>query len=205
MKAMLYERTGGAEVLQYVDVADPTPGPADVVVRVEACALNRLDVVQRNGWFHLPMFSLPHIAGMDVAGTVVAIGANVDTVAVGARVVIDPSLAGVAADSKLAGMGDLYGDLGIIGATVNGGYAELCLAPATHVYPVPDDMPIEQRGHFSNVLSDRITCAVRDGQAAGWRDAADPRGRFRPVGGGNPVGQTRRCNGPRDSRHRRQM
>ncbi len=148
MKAMRYEHTGGAEVLHYVDVPDPTPGAADVVVRVEACALNRLDVVQRNGWFHLPLFALPHIAGMDVAGTVVAIGSSVDTVAVGDRVVIDPSLAGVAEGSKLAGMGDLHGELGIIGATVDGGYAELCLAPASHVYPVPDDMPIEHAATF---------------------------------------------------------
>jgi NADPH:quinone reductase-like Zn-dependent oxidoreductase len=148
MKAMLYRQTGGPEVLEYVDVADPTPGPADVVVRVEACALNRLDVVQRNGWYHLPGFSMPHIAGMDVAGTVVEVGENVRTVAVGDRVVLDPSLAGVAADSKLTGMGDLYGELGIIGATVDGGYAELCLAPASHVYPVPHDMPIEHAATF---------------------------------------------------------
>ena len=43
MKAVLYHQTGGPEVLQYADVPDPEPGPADVVVRVQACALNRLD------------------------------------------------------------------------------------------------------------------------------------------------------------------
>lgn len=148
MKAVLYRQTGGPEVLEYVDVADPEPGAGDVIVRVEACALNRLDVVQRNGWFQMPGFEFPHIAGMDVAGTVVAVGDAVTSVTVGQRVVVDPSLAGVADDSRLAGMGDLYGELGIIGATVAGGYAELCLAPATHVYPVPDDMPIEHAATF---------------------------------------------------------
>ena len=59
MKAMLYHATGGPEVLEFVDVADPEPGPADVVVRVEACALNRLDVVQRNGWYQMPGLHLP--------------------------------------------------------------------------------------------------------------------------------------------------
>ena len=49
MKAMLYEEPGGPEVLQYVDVPDPEPGSADVVIDVAATALNRLDVVQRNG------------------------------------------------------------------------------------------------------------------------------------------------------------
>ena len=65
-------------MLEHVEVPDPEPGAADVVVRVEACALNRLDVVQRNGWYQMPGFSYPHIAGMDVAGTVVAIGGDVD-------------------------------------------------------------------------------------------------------------------------------
>ena len=148
MKAMLYRAAGGSEVLEFVDVADPEPGPADVVVRVEACALNRLDVVQRNGWYQMPGFAYPHIAGMDVAGTVAAVGAEVTAVAVGDRVVVDPSLAGVHGDSKRAGFGDLHGELGVIGATVDGGYAELCLVPASHVYQVPDDMPIEHAATF---------------------------------------------------------
>jgi len=148
MKAMLYHESGGPEVLQYVDVADPEPGPRDVVVDVAATALNRLDVVQRNGWFHMPGFQYPHIAGMDVAGMVSAIGAQVDDVAIGDRVVIDPSLAGVAESSNLAGMGDLYGELGIIGGTVDGGYAEKCLAPCSHVYQVPDSMPLEHAATF---------------------------------------------------------
>lgn len=148
MKAARYERTGGPEVIEYVDVADPEPGPVDVVVRVEACSLNRLDVVQRNGWFHLDGFALPHISGMDVAGTVAAVGDAVTDVAVGDRVVVDPSLSGVDDRSSLAGMGDLYGALGVIGGTVDGGYAELCLAPASHVYAVPDDVPIEHAATF---------------------------------------------------------
>ncbi|MGH1489557.1 MAG: zinc-binding dehydrogenase [Acidimicrobiales bacterium] len=129
-------------------MADPEPGPGDVVIDVAATSLNRLDVVQRNGWFQMPGFQYPHIAGMDVAGTVSAVGSSVTGVAVGDRVVVDPSLAGVAEDSKLAGMGDLYGELGIIGGTVDGGYAEKCLAPASHVYRVPDDMPFEHAATF---------------------------------------------------------
>lgn len=148
MKAALYRTPGGPEAIEYVDVPDPEPGALDVVVAVEACALNRLDVVQRNGWYQMPGFTLPHIAGMDVAGTVVETGSDVTTVAVGDRVVVDPSLAGVAGGSKLAGMGDLYGELGIIGATVDGGYAERCLVPASHVYPVPESMPIEHAATF---------------------------------------------------------
>jgi NADPH:quinone reductase-like Zn-dependent oxidoreductase len=63
-------------------------------------------------------------------------------------VVVDPSLAEVHAGSKLAGMGDLYGDLGIIGGTVAGGYAERCLVPASHVHRIPDSMSWHQAACF---------------------------------------------------------
>ena len=132
MKAMLYTEVGGPEVFQFIDVPDPEPGAGDVIVDVAATSLNRLDLVQRAGWFQMPGFEFPHIAGMDIAGTVSAVGDAVTNVSVGDRVVVDPSLAGVAENSKLAGRGDLYGDLGIIGGTVAGGYAEKCLVPAAH-------------------------------------------------------------------------
>ena len=148
MKALLYHQPGGPEVLQYLDVADPRPGSRDVVIEVAATALNHLDVVQRNGWFTMPGFTLPHIAGMDVAGTVREVGADVERIRVGDRVVVDPSLAGVPDGSSLAGMGDLYGALGVIGGTVAGGYAELCLAPDTHVYAVPAEMSWHQAACF---------------------------------------------------------
>lgn len=148
MRAVSYAAHGGPEVLALVDAPDPVPGPADVVVEVAACALNRLDIVQRNGWYTLPGYSLPHVAGMDLAGTVVEVGDAVSDVHVGDRVVVDPSLAGVADGSRLAGMGDLYGELGIIGATVAGGYAERCLAPASHVHAVPDDLDLAHAATF---------------------------------------------------------
>ena len=159
MKAVIYDSPGNSEVLRYEAVPDPTPDPGDVVVKVEAAALNRLDVVQRNGWYQMPGFAYPHIAGMDVAGEVVAVGDDVATgkslggggaqpVAVGDRVVIDPSMAGVADNCKYRGRGDLYGELGIIGATLDGGYAELCLAPASHVYRLPDEMSASTAAAF---------------------------------------------------------
>jgi NADPH:quinone reductase-like Zn-dependent oxidoreductase len=151
MKAVLYETTGGPEVLQYADVPDPVPQARDVVVQVAATALNHLDVVQRNGWYALPGFSLPHIAGMDLAGTVVEVGSEVSRVRVGDRVVVDPSLAGTPAGSTYTGLDDLYGVLGVIGGTVAGGYAERCLVPETHVHMVPDSMPLEKAAAFPTV------------------------------------------------------
>jgi NADPH:quinone reductase-like Zn-dependent oxidoreductase len=102
MKAVRYERPGGPDVLEYVDVPDPVPGPVDVVVDVGATALNRLDVVQRNGWYALPGFTLPHISGMDVAGVVTEVGGEVDGVSVGDRVVVDPSPVAVTATERSA-------------------------------------------------------------------------------------------------------
>jgi NADPH:quinone reductase-like Zn-dependent oxidoreductase len=140
MKALQYDEHGAPDVLRYVDAADPAPGPVDVVVDVAATTLNHLDVVQRNGWFTMPGYTLPHISGMDVVGTVSQVGSEVDGVSVGDRVVVDPSLSNVADASTYAGLGDLYGLLGIIGGTVAGGYAERCVAPASHVHRIPDEM-----------------------------------------------------------------
>ncbi len=148
MRAVVYEEPGGPEVLEYRDVPDPVPGPGDVVVDVAAPCLNRLDVLQRNGWFQMPGFRYPHIAGMDVAGVVSVVGSEVEGVGVGDRVVVDPSLAGVSGNSALSGMGDLYGELGIIGGTVDGGYAERCLVPASHAHPVPDGMSLRDAATF---------------------------------------------------------
>ncbi|WP_420451382.1 zinc-binding dehydrogenase [Ilumatobacter sp.] len=148
MKAARYERTGGPEVVEIVDVPDPDPGTVDVVVRVDACSLNRLDVVQRNGWFALDGFALPHIAGMDIAGSVLAVGTDVTDVAVGDRVVVNPSMIGVDHRSALGGRRDVHGDLGVLGATLDGGYAERCLVPASHVFHVPDHVPIEHAATF---------------------------------------------------------
>lgn len=168
MKAMLYRQPGGPEVLEYTDVADPVPGDGDVVVDVAATALNRLDLLQRNGWYHMPGFTFPHIAGMDIAGVVSGIGANVSEWQVGDRVVVDPSMAGVHDDSKLAGMGDLYGELGILGGTLDGGYAEKCLVPASHCYRVPDDISLEQAATFPTVwLTANHAVFVTGGLSAG--------------------------------------
>jgi NADPH:quinone reductase-like Zn-dependent oxidoreductase len=90
MKAMYYEESGGNDVFHYGDVPDPVPGPGDVVVDVAATALNSLDVQQRNGWFQMPGFTYPHIAGMDIAGIVSEVGSDVTGVSTGARVVVGP-------------------------------------------------------------------------------------------------------------------
>ena len=62
VKAVFYTEPGGIEVLKYQEVDDPVPERGDVVVEVAATSLNRLDVLQRNGWFQMPGLSLIHIS-----------------------------------------------------------------------------------------------------------------------------------------------
>ena len=153
----------GPEVIEYVDVPDPDPGQVDVVVRVEACALNRLDVVQRNGWFALDGFTLPHIAGMDIAGTVVAVGTRwTSRRSVGDRVVVDPSLAGVDDRSKLVRTSATSTASWACSARRSTAATPSCAwSPASHVYRVPDDMPIEHAATFPTCLPDRLPRPVR--------------------------------------------
>lgn len=84
---------------------------------------------------------------MDIASEVVAVGQDVaasgNRVSVGDRVVVDPSMSGAADGSTYSGRGDLHGDLGVLGANLPGGYAGLCLVPASHVHPVPAEVSLD--------------------------------------------------------------
>src|SRR3546814_4539807 len=90
MRAAVYETFGAIDVLEVREVPDPSPGPGEVLLEVAAAAINHLDILQRRGPALLPGFALPHIAGMDVAGTVSAVGPGVDRALVGRRVLVNP-------------------------------------------------------------------------------------------------------------------
>lgn len=83
-KAIRIHAHGGPEVMRWEDVPTPEPGPAEALVHHTAIGLNYIDVYFRNGLYKLP--SLPATLGMEAAGTVTAVGADVTTVAVGDRV-----------------------------------------------------------------------------------------------------------------------
>src|SRR5690242_17237170 len=105
MRAVLLTGHGGLDKLVYrEDVAEPVPGPADVLVRVGAAGLNNTDVwtregaygaqddaAQVNGWRREPL-SFPLIQGADIVGTVVAAGEDVDDDRVSERVIVDNAL-----------------------------------------------------------------------------------------------------------------
>ena len=88
MRAVTYNRQGGPEVIEVVDLPAPTPGAGEVLVRVKAATINPADAGVMSGVYGpLPPFvSLPAIPGWDLAGTVEAVGDGVDEALAGAYV-----------------------------------------------------------------------------------------------------------------------
>ncbi len=82
MKVQLCEVLGAPEVLQYRDIADPEPGPGEVLVEVHAAGVNFPDGLVVSGNYQTKP-ALPFVPGSEVAGVVRALGADVDGVAVG--------------------------------------------------------------------------------------------------------------------------
>ncbi|WP_028058904.1 quinone oxidoreductase family protein [Candidatus Solirubrobacter pratensis] len=116
MKAIQMTETGGPEVLQLAEIPDPTPAPGEILIRVESAAVNFADVVRRRGDpFDLPS-PLPFTPGIEVAGTVVALGEGVEGPPVGSTV------------------------FATAGPYANGGYAELAVAQQANVIPAPEGM-----------------------------------------------------------------
>jgi NADPH:quinone reductase-like Zn-dependent oxidoreductase len=133
MKAVRFHEHGGAEVLQYEEAPDPVPGPADVLVRVRACALNHLDIWNRRG---VAAIKLPHILGADVAGEVVE---SSDTrFARGQRVMLQPGLSCGRCEACLDGRDNECLQYDVLGSYSDGGYAEFVRIPTQNVVALPD-------------------------------------------------------------------
>jgi putative PIG3 family NAD(P)H quinone oxidoreductase len=105
---------GGPEVLRAIERPDPVPGPGDLLIRVAAAGINRPDVLQRRGAYPPPP-GASDIPGLEVAGTIAAVGDRVSGWRVGDRVCALVS---------------------------GGGYATLCVAPAPQCLPVPSSMDL---------------------------------------------------------------
>jgi NADPH2:quinone reductase len=114
MRAILVHQFGGPEVLHLEDVPDPSPGPAEIVVRIKAAGVNPVDTYIRSGT-HAVKPSLPYVPGSDGAGTIESVGSEVKDFAVGDRVYI-------AAFDKTGRTGT---------------YAERTMCSAAQVHPLP--------------------------------------------------------------------
>jgi putative PIG3 family NAD(P)H quinone oxidoreductase len=114
MRAIAITRPGGPEVLAVTTLPDPVPGPGEVLIEVAAAGVNRADVLQRQG-FYPPPPGAPDPPGLEVAGTIVALGADV---------------AGWRVGDRVAALLD------------GGGYAQRAVAPAAQLLPVPDELDL---------------------------------------------------------------
>lgn len=110
MKAIRIHTFGGPEVLQYDEVAEPTPKPGEAVVKIDAAGVNFIDTYHRTGVYKI---SLPVTLGLEGAGTVSAIGNGVDGIKVGDRVAY---------------------------SGVFGSYAQASAVPADRLVPLPSNV-----------------------------------------------------------------
>lgn len=131
MKAVPFYRHGSVDVLRYEDFPEPEPARGQVVVEVEYCGVNHLDIWTRAGTTGKKT-KLPHICGCDIVGTVKK---SVAGSKAGERVMVYPGAScGKCAHCK-AGRENLCSRFAIIGGTSNydGGYAEQVAVPAGNV------------------------------------------------------------------------
>ena len=119
MKAIRFHQYGDADVLHYEDVETPRPGSGEVRVRVAGTSFNGVDATIRAGNMQGPMpLELPHVPGLDVAGTVDALGEGVRGLQVGDAVV------------------------GFLPFVVDGASAEYVVAPAESLAAAPTSIPL---------------------------------------------------------------
>lgn len=112
MKAVRIHEIGGAENLRVDEIEKPQPGAGEVLIKTSAAGINFADIMLRQGTY-LFRPQLPFTIGFEAAGTIEAIGENVQNVAVGQRVL-----------AMMRG----------------GGYAEYAIAPAAQLIPIPDGL-----------------------------------------------------------------
>jgi NADPH:quinone reductase-like Zn-dependent oxidoreductase len=134
MKAVRFHEFGGSEVLKYEDAPKPEIGPLDVLIKVRACSVNRVDIWVRSGLYKT---ALPHILGAEFSGEVAEVGADVTGISVGDKVLDYPGLIDGTCRHCLAGDESVCDTFRIIGSAVDGGYAEYVAIPSMNVFPVP--------------------------------------------------------------------
>ena len=112
MKYIAHGSGGDADCMTLADGPAPTPGPGQILIEVVCAGVNRPDVLQRSGRYPPPADASP-VLGLEVAGRVAALGAGVTEWKVGA---------------------------GVTALAPGGGYAEYCVAAASHALPIPAGM-----------------------------------------------------------------
>jgi 2-desacetyl-2-hydroxyethyl bacteriochlorophyllide A dehydrogenase len=148
MKAAVFE---AREDLAIRDVAEPEPGPDDLVLEVERTGMCGTDIHIFKGEYTA---RYPLVPGHELAGTVVAVGANVRSFAIGSRVAIDPNVYCGACHYCRRQRNNHCLAFNAIGVTRDGGFAERVLVPAANAYDI-GDMPALEAAFI-----EPVSCAV---------------------------------------------
>jgi NADPH:quinone reductase-like Zn-dependent oxidoreductase len=143
MKAVVFNQHGGPEVLQYVDVPNPRPGPGEVLIEVKATSINHIDIFLRRGMPGIKV-PLPKIVGSDAAGIIRELGRDVSGLTPGQRVTINPGIACGHCEFCSAGFGSQCVSWAMVGENRDGAYAEFVVVPAHIVLPIPDHISFEE-------------------------------------------------------------
>ena len=139
MSGVLLTAHGGPEVLRWSDrIPVPAPGPGEVLVQVLAAGVNATDINTRVGWYAkrdapeaggwAGLIRFPRIQGSDLCGRVVRLGAGVQGLRLGARVICPTNQTEPTEENPVA--------FRSIGSEFDGAFAEFCLVPAKHLYDV---------------------------------------------------------------------
>ncbi|HZS41983.1 MAG TPA: zinc-binding dehydrogenase [Polyangia bacterium] len=143
MKAVTLHQHGGPEVLRVEELPEPVAGPGEVRVRVQAVAMNHVDLWVRRGMPHLKL-RYPFLLGADVAGVVDALGPGVAGLNVGDEIVVNPGHSCGRCRECLSGRDNLCRHFELMGEDRPGGYAEKIVVPSVNVVPRPAGLDAAQ-------------------------------------------------------------
>src|SRR2546423_6659612 len=136
MKALQLVAHGKPGKFELRELADPQPGPGEVVVQVEACGLNHLDLWTEEGALPIPI-ELPRTPGCEVAGTVVAPGADVSAWKAGDQVAVQSNLFCGQCEYCKRGEESMCLNARMLGVQCDGGFAENVVVPQRALVRLP--------------------------------------------------------------------
>ena len=145
MKAIAFTEQGGVDVLKYQEVAEPTLGPDEILVKVKACAVNYLDIHARRDRPEikqkLKATGAPHILGSDIAGEIADISGTHSELTIGDRVLLAPCIPCCICSDCVNGYENLCDTQQLLGFQTDGGYAAFVKAPAKNTIRIADELP----------------------------------------------------------------
>jgi len=135
MKAAVFNECGEPENIQIVELPKPEIRPNEVLIQIEAAALNHHDLWMLRGSAD-SSYKFPYCGGSDIAGIVVEVGSDVTQITNGERVIVNPNISCGVCEHCMRGEHSVCSDYDILA----GGFAEFISVPADMLMAIPDDL-----------------------------------------------------------------